>query len=367
MALFNWLKAGQKSVRSGRLQLAPETRFGIFWIILLVFLFIFWISRSIVAPFIWAVITAYLFFPLIDLFEEKTRLHRIFWILLVYIVVGGLVAWGAIAWWPELLQEIQDIVLVPKAGGHTIVSRMVDASSITIFGIQFDLRQVVREVQLFIKEVLPNQLVPFAANLLELVIHFVVFLMATFYILADADHFLRRGVKLVHRRYRREVVSLASKINQTIGAYIRGLVVLIVIMSIGTFIALSILRIQYAAFLSLATGFLEVIPVVGPIAAATLTILVVFQQPSIAFGLSHVSMAGVVGLVYLSMRLFEDYLIIPNVVGRFVHVHPLVAIFALMVGAQYGGILGLFIALPVAAVLKVIFTYFYEKLVEEPS
>ena len=62
------------------------------------------------------------------------------------------------------------------------------------------------------------------------------------------------------------------------------------------------------------------------------------------------------------MRQIEDYLIIPNVVGKFIHVHPIIVIFAVLIGAKMAGVLGVFLALPVAAVLKILFYYFYPKL-----
>lgn len=367
MGLFNWFKASEKGVRAGGLRLSADARTIIFWSLVFFFGFIFWISRSILTPFIWAIVTAYLFHPLVDWCEEKSRVHRVAWILLLYVIVGGAVGWIAVIWWPQLVQELRDFVILPMGGGKTLAARLLDVSSVQIFGFSIEFRQVLAEIQSFIRQGLPKQILPLAANLFEHGIHFLVYVLATFYLLADADKYIRRGVKLIPQMYRREVVALMSRINQTIGAYIRGLVVLIIIMSALTFIALTALRVPYAVFLSLATGFLEVFPVVGPVSAATLAILVVLQQPIVAYGFTHITMAMIVGGIYLVLRLLEDYLVIPNVVGRFVHVHPIVGIFALLVGAQYGGILGLFIAMPVAALLKVIVMYFYEKLVDEVS
>ena len=65
---------------------------------------------------------------------------------------------------------------------------------------------------------------------------------------------------------------------------------------------------------------------------------------------------------YFILRQIEDLIVIPNVVGKFIHVHPVVVLFALFIGARIGGVLGIFLALPVSAVLKVLFNYFYPKL-----
>jgi predicted PurR-regulated permease PerM len=65
---------------------------------------------------------------------------------------------------------------------------------------------------------------------------------------------------------------------------------------------------------------------------------------------------------YFILRQIEDLIVIPNIVGKFVNVHPVVVLCALFIGARIGGVMGIFLALPVSAVLKVLFNYFYPKL-----
>jgi predicted PurR-regulated permease PerM len=150
-------------------------------------------------------------------------------------------------------------------------------------------------------------------------------------------------------------------INSTLGAFIRGQVLLVVIMSISSFIALTILDLKYALLVAIATGFLELIPLIGPWTAGGIAVTVSLFQDSTPFGWTHLTYAIVIGLVYFGLRQLEDMFVIPMVIGRIVKLHPLFVIFVLVVGTALGGVLGLILAVPLAAVLKIISTFFYAK------
>ena len=133
-------------------------------------------------------------------------------------------------------------------------------------------------------------------------------------------------------------------------------------MSAASWIVLSSLRVHYAYVLCLTTGILEAVPIIGPILATTLVALVALNQPAVALGLTNVTLALTVIAAYYILRQIEDLIVIPNIVGGFIHVHPIVVMFALFVGARAGGMLGIFLALPISAMLKVLFNYLYPKL-----
>jgi predicted PurR-regulated permease PerM len=108
---------------------------------------------------------------------------------------------------------------------------------------------------------------------------------------------------------------------------------------------------------------LELFPVVGPVLAGTIAVTVGLFQPNV-FGWEPAVYGLVIAGMYTLLRYTEDYLVIPNVIGRVVHLHPLVVLFALLAGATLGGVLGMFIAVPTCAMLKVILSYIHCKLLE---
>jgi predicted PurR-regulated permease PerM len=130
---------------------------------------------------------------------------------------------------------------------------------------------------------------------------------------------------------------------------------------------LTLLGVKYALVLAIAAGFLEVIPFVGPYTAAGSAMLVAMLQQTTPFGWPNWVLAVVVGIIYLVLRQMEDHLIIPNLVGHIVKLHPILVILSILAGGHLGGALGLLIAVPLAATVRIILAYLYSKLVDSPT
>ena len=107
-----------------------------------------------------------------------------------------------------------------------------------------------------------------------------------------------------------------------------------------------ILHIPFALLLGIVSGFLEIVPLVGPLLAAALA-------GTVAFSTRGTDTTIVVLVVYLVVRQVEDQVVMPLVIGRAVHLHPVVTIFAVLVGLSAWGVLGGLLAVPVAAALNV--------------
>jgi predicted PurR-regulated permease PerM len=109
---------------------------------------------------------------------------------------------------------------------------------------------------------------------------------------------------------------------------------------------------RYAVPIAILSGFLEIIPVLGPILATITATLV-------GFSINGTSAAISIIVFYTLARWAEDYVIIPKVIGHAVELHPLVVIFAVLCGETLAGVLGMLIAIPVAAALKVVLDFVY--------
>jgi predicted PurR-regulated permease PerM len=172
---------------------------------------------------------------------------------------------------------------------------------------------------------------------------------------------------LIPAPYRAEIRELGHSIDSVLGAYIRSQLLLILLMSTLTYIPLTLLGVKYALVLAIVTGFLEVVPFVGPYTAAGSAVLVALLQPTTPFGWPNWVLAVVVGILYLVLRQGEDHLIIPNLVGHIVKLHPILVIFSILAGGHLAGALGLLIAVPMAATTRIILVYLYNKLTDSPT
>ena len=155
-----------------------------------------------------------------------------------------------------------------------------------------------------------------------------------------------------------------ARINSVLGRYVRGQVILIAIMATATSIGLSVLQVPFSLLLGFLTGVLETIPFVGPITAGTIAVLVALGHPA-PFGWTQVGYAGVVAVMYTVLRHVEDYFVIPLIIGRIVELHPVVVIFALLTGGAIGGLLGILVAVPVAASARIALQFVLAKLRDE--
>ncbi len=115
-----------------------------------------------------------------------------------------------------------------------------------------------------------------------------------------------------------------------LGRYLRGQLYLILIMSVASYIVLRIFDVPYALPIAIGTGILEIVPFVGPIIAGTLASLVALSTHGVG------PMIGVV-IAYFILRQIEDQIVVPQVIGRVVHLDPVVTIFVVLAGRTAGG------------------------------
>jgi predicted PurR-regulated permease PerM len=321
-------------------------------------------------PFIWAVITAYLLNPLVSGLTNRTRIRRIWWVVLIYIV-AGLVLYLGVNWLvPRLAKQYSDLIRALPDFATRAEEWIAANGVISLGGTEIDLRPDEQEIETFFTEIgreLPASVPELVFGVLERLVLLLVYLVVTFYLLLQADQITERIYGLIPAPQRGEIRELGRSIDRVLGAYIRSQLLLIVIMAVLTYIPLSILGVQYALILAIATGFLEIIPFVGPYTAAGSAMLVSVLQATNTFGWPGWVLALVVGVIYLILRQAEDHLIIPNLVGHIVELHPIIVIFSILAGGALGGALGLLIAVPVAAAIRIILIYLYSKLVDSPT
>lgn len=325
---------------------------------------------GLLSPFIWAVITAYLLNPLVSKLTNRTRIARLWWVILIYIVAGLVIYLGANWLVPRLANQYTDLVRALPNFASRAEEWISVNGVINLGGTTLDLRPDEQEIENFFAEIgreLPSSVPELVFGVLERLVLLLVYLVVTFYLLLQADQITDRIYGLIPAPQRGEIRELGRSIDRVLGAYIRSQLLLIAIMAFVTYIPLSILGVQYALILAIATGFLEIIPFVGPYTAAGSAMIVALFQATNTFGWPGWVLALVVGVIYLILRQAEDHLIIPNLVGHIVELHPIIVIFSILAGGALGGALGLLIAVPMAATVRIILVYLYSKLVDSPN
>lgn len=324
----------------------------------------------ILPPFIGAIITAYLFNPLIGWLHRRTRVGRAIWIVVLYIVAGFALYSLFTALWPRIVQQSRDLAASAPAIIRELTIFFEQNQSVNVGDFVISLAPLEAQVIGLVRDVagwLSGNVPKIVFSALESVIYLLVYLIITFYLLLQAPQLKAWARNLIPAPYRREIGHLGYQIDRVFSAYIRGQLILIVIMSVLLYIPLSILQVPYALVIAVASGVLEILPIIGPWSAAGIAMTVALFQPVTPFGLSNVALVVLLGIIYFVLRQIEDHLIIPNVMGPLVRLHPGVVIFAILAGGALAGAFGLFISIPIAAVIKIFLSYVYRKLTDQPE
>lgn len=320
--------------------------------------------RAIIWPFIWAGALAYLLAPLVTWLCKHTRLHR-FWVTLILMgfFFGGIVLLFTFGY-PPMSRELEGLRRSLPDIVANLESMIGNYAQIELFGLEAVIGSSGELLTVAVDSVTSQMIdaaLEIAFHVVELLLKFLLCLFATFYLLLESNRFGAWARRMVPAPYRNEVAVLGGQIDRMVGRFIRGQLMLVVIMSVATYIGLQLLGIPYALVLAPMAGFLELIPFIGPVLAATPAVILALVYPS-PFGWSPVVYAVIVALMYTVLRHIEDYLIIPNVVGRYVQLNPVLTLFAILSGGALFGISGMLLAIPTAAILRIVLSYLYVKL-----
>jgi predicted PurR-regulated permease PerM len=172
-----------------------------------------------------------------------------------------------------------------------------------------------------------------------------------FFLLKDAETFRGWAIALAPAgRPRAHAAALLARIDLALAAYIRAQLVACLFIGLIVGVAFALFHVPYAAILGVAAGLAEFVPIVGPVVIAVIS--------AIAAGL-RTPMLGVWVLVFLGvLRIVEDYVIYPRLIGSNIHLHPLGVILAVLAGAEVGGAVGVILSVPMLAIGVAIYRYF---------
>jgi predicted PurR-regulated permease PerM len=174
-----------------------------------------------------------------------------------------------------------------------------------------------------------------------------------FFFLKDVDSFRRSALSLLPSgRLRWRGDEFFQDINTTLAAFTRAQLTACLLIGIICSIGFSLIGVPYALLFGVLAGFFEFVPLVGPLVLAILVA---------AISSFHSSTEVFVVLVFLGgLRIVHDYFVYPRIIGQGIHLHPLAIILAILSGAELGGIVGIFLAVPVVAVATVSYKHWQE-------
>jgi predicted PurR-regulated permease PerM len=309
--------------------------------------------REILAVFAIALLFGYLLMPLVGLVARVTprQISPRIALAIVYLALVGAIVALALTLGPRLADEANTLAMqLPSLLSNPswmekipLPSVLEPARADLVQHLEAQLSSGGQQILPYIKSV-SGHLVSGA----KYALYFILIPILAFFFLKDGT-IIRDDIlsALVEERRRPVVENILADINQLLGEYIRALLLLALASFTAHSIFLSVTGAQFALLLAGMAAIGEFIPVIGPVAAGVIIVLVT--------GLSGYSHVVLYIIFWGCFRLAQDYIFSPYLMGRGVQLNPLLVLFGVLAGNQIAGVVGMFLSVPVLAILRVMF------------
>jgi predicted PurR-regulated permease PerM len=344
---------------------STSTKLTIFLLLLGLGIFLLYRFRAVIIPLILAVILAFILLPLANWIERRLRIRRGLAILLAYLVlliclfaIPMLIIPPLASQATELNLDIQRIwgEIETFLGNRYVISgRTIDA--------QATLRQVAGSVRGLLEPIFAQSL-HFAIEFVSSLVWVIFILVISFYLVKDADALQHWIEGLVPLAYREDFIQLRSEINQIWSVFFRGqLVLALIVATIFTLVGFAI-GLPFALTMGVLAGLLEFMPSLGHGIWLTIAALLSLFIGSTWIPLPNWIFTLIVVGLHLFFQQFDLNYLIPRVIGRRLHLPPLVVILGIVGGALLAGVLGVVLAAPTIASGRVVGRYLYANLLD---
>ncbi len=172
-------------------------------------------------------------------------------------------------------------------------------------------------------------------------------LVVSFYLLLDHNKLKDGIVRLFPSHVQKDITLLLEQIEEKLGAWLRGQLVLSVSIGLASWIALTILGLEFALPLAIIAGIFEVVPTIGPILGAIPAVIVALNvSPALAI---------LVVVAYIIIQTLEANILVPKIMEKAVGLNPLVILLAILIGGELLGVMGALLSIPLITVLVILF------------
>jgi len=295
------------------------------------------------------------------------RLHaagvpRVLAIVVVFIAIIVALAGLVLLIVPLGVNEVSQLQVQAPSLAAAAQDRLNGLQPVRVFGIDIDLKGITATVSSHLREYLLGQFgnaVTLGLTALTTALQLLLMFIVAFLLALEAPAVRRDLRRFVPSDYRTDFDQIWRQVRKMLYAYLRGQLIIAGLIGICSGIACAAIGLPDPVALGLIAGVTALIPYIGPFLGAV---------PAILVGLSlSPGTALLIGLLYLLISNVILNVIYPKVMGDAVRLPPILVIVALIAGFSWGGILGMFVAVPIAATLRILFDHIYPRLYERPA
>lgn len=309
---------------------------------------------------IFSLIFAYLFNPVVELIEKK-GIPRLWSVIIVYILIIAILAVVFFTFLPKIIREFKKLGNVLPNYIDQINNFLYNINNSSLLkssnlppqldGVKDVFKENLESIESFIIKWF-SDFVDKIINMFSKIFIIAIIPIISFYFLKDKEFFKKKIYLIIPKSHRNEMINLFKEIDNMLGQFIRGRVIVAIFVGVSTTIALALLKINFAFIIGMLAGLADIIPYFGPIIGII---------PAVFFAILESPIKALwVIIIFTIIQQIENDIITPKIVGESVGIHPVTVMLSLIIGGGFFGILGMVLAVPVVAILKIIYSHFVE-------
>ncbi|WP_089604798.1 chloramphenicol efflux transporter CxpE [Acinetobacter piscicola] len=320
-------------------------------------LWVLYLLKPVVIPFIAAFLVAYLFSPVVE--KLSKFLPRWLSIAIVFIGIGVVLTWAI--WfvvplvWKQLIYARDSI----PAGIHWINSTFLPwvSHSFNVERMELDTDQISQVVMEYVQtnysadsiQTMALKIAQSGLSFISIGGTIVLIPIIAFYFLLDWNRMLASLKSLIPRQYEQSTMSIVSECHSVLGAFVKGQFLVMILLGIIYAVGLQSIGLEVGLIIGMIAGLCSIIPYLGFGVGIIAAVIACFFQ----FGMDPKHLLMVLAVFGVG-QLIEGYILQPFLLGDKIGLSPVAVVFAVLAGAQLAGFVGMLIALPVAAIIVVL-------------
>ncbi|MCL6245077.1 MULTISPECIES: chloramphenicol efflux transporter CxpE [Acinetobacter] len=321
-------------------------------------IWVLYLLKPVVVPFIGAFLIAYLFSPLVD------KLHNIGlprWLSISLVFIGIGVAIFFAMWflvplvWEQLMYAKNNIPSNIHWVNYTFLPWL--SETFNLVPMEIDTEQMSAAIMEYIQtnysadsiQAMLLKVAQSGLNFIQIGGTIVLIPIIAFYFLLDWERMLENMRRLIPRKYEKSTLTIVGECHEVLGAFVKGQFLVMFLLGVVYAVGLQLVGIEVGIIIGMIAGLASIIPYLGfAVGIISAIVACLFQ-----FGLDWVHLALVL-VVFMVGQAIEGYILQPFLLGDKIGLSPVAVVFAVLAGAQLAGLLGMLIALPVAAIIVVL-------------
>jgi predicted PurR-regulated permease PerM len=320
--------------------------------------------RIVMVPLIIGVMMAYILQPVVSRIQASTRLSRGVATGVVYLALLALVIPIGAILIPVVVEQIiySQSQLIDFA---RYLNAMGADATIEVSGFTFEVQELVRQITSALTDFatsVATTSVSFVLDAARILLMIVFTFVIGFYLTRDSELIIQWVYGLTPASYRSDIEALTVEINGVWSAFFRGQLLLSLLVTVILTALSFILGLPNPLLLGVWGGLLEFLPSIGNMIWGLTAVIIALVNGSTWLPLPNVIFALVVFGVYVAFAQLDMNILIPNIIGRHVRLHPVVVILGVIIGASVAGVIGVALAAPTIASLRIIMRYIYANL-----